>query len=390
MNPRHWGNLVLVVLAAGYAFVAFANGRDRDSVRQEVSGRLVPDMLRAQLHRQDVRHALQEGRIKDAAVSAARAVRREPVEPGSTSALAAALFAKKDYAGADRAFRVAGKFGWRDTPTQAYLLLAALAFDERAAAAQRLDAIMRVDPDSPAGLSAVTAIEGDARGRTALLGRLAERPGWIASYAASAAKLPGPAFANRLALLEQSAASGNRAACGRIADAVNDLAYQQGRYDEARRLWAVACADPGDRGALANGSFDRALAEPVTPFDWNLPGAGGVSAAIANGNLIAQNDDLIRHPVAHQYLLLQPGETVIAWEASASGDKNALADAVRLLCPNGSYALSQLEPAAGGYARRYTIPLGCRPQRLEVVLDRNAGESRIEAITVASAGAPLP
>jgi len=380
--------LLLAGFALAYAALAFASGRDRQTL-YDLHAVPRASALAAFGHLQEARLALTQ-RNGDAALAAAwQGVRAAPIEPAATSLLGSAYFMKGDVKRAHSAFKVAQKLGWRDVPTQVYWLLAGIAEARADISAQHLDALMRAAPGLTQTRDVLIRLEADPAGRAALARRLAEGPGWLDDYAAQASDLPPPAFANRIALLRLAGASNRRPACAALGNAVNRLAYQAARYGDAYALWRVACA-PQRTSLIGNGDFAAVPRDPPTPFDWSLPGAGGVSANIGDGALVVRNESPLLPVVAQQMLLAPVGANLrLAWQANAQYGASRLGTMVALRCPDGHDLIDPARIARSSgdsWEARIAVPAQCAFQRLELRVPREAGEVRIEKVAVELAG----
>lgn len=369
-----------------FACLALASGLDRMG-SQHGAARFVPGWLMPHTFQQNARNALGASQAELALVSASQALRAAPIEPASSSLLGSAHFMAGRNRKAHDAFTVAAQLGWRDVPTQAYWIFAGLALGDRKLAVQRLDALMRGAPNLPQSQEVLARIEGDPRGRAALLERLAAGPGWLPAYASASSTLGPAQLAQRLSLLEAAGLRGQRVPCRAVADSLNNLAYQQLRYGEARRLWLTSCGI-GTAGLVSDSGFAGSLREPTTPFDWILPGVGGVTSALVDGALVVQNSNPAREVVARQMVLVPPGPARLQWLAAAGSDRRAMAQAVTLLCPNGSEASivksAVPEGTNGRFQLDFSIAPACWPQTLIVRIPREAGEVRIDDIVLIS------
>ncbi len=381
-------------LAAGalvFACLALASGLDRLSSGSGAS-RFVPNWLQPQTFQQEARKALGAGQAERAIVSASQALRNAPIEPASSALLGSAHFMAGRNREAHDAFTVAAQLGWRDVPTQAYWIFAGLALGDRKLAVRRLDALMRAAPTLPQSHEVLVRIESDPRGRAALLERLAAGPGWLSAYAAASSTLGPVQLAQRLSLLEAAGLRGRRVPCSAVADSLNNLAYQQLLYAEARRLWLTSCGI-GTAGLVSDPGFAGPLREPITPFDWILPGAGGVASGLLNGVLVAQNNSSTREVVARQLVLAPPGPARLQWRTMAGRDPQAMAQSVTLLCPNGSEARIVSSAVAGDTAGHFQIDLSiapdCWPQTLIVRIPREVGEARFDDVILISGRATV-
>jgi hypothetical protein len=212
-----------VVLALVYAVLAVGNGLDRmafawPAVAPHLPAWFATDAL-------EVTGEADLRRDPHAAVAlAARLVARAPIEPFSTALLGAGRAANGDDAGADRAFRVAGQLGWRIPLTQSYLLDAALDAGDMRVAAQRLDALLRLQPDLLHTPAVLAPFEEDDAARAALVDRLATRPPWLGWYTGEMDPVPAATLARRVPSLLMLGDRGVILGCAAIAPAVRQLA----------------------------------------------------------------------------------------------------------------------------------------------------------------------
>ncbi len=378
------GAAILAVFAIVYSVLAFGNGIDRVSLKRSVDASMVPKPLQAQVLRQQAMASLQANQFDVAIEHARNAVLHAPLEPASSSMLGLAYYLAGKPAQAEAAFTVAGRLGWRDFPTQGYWLDRSLAQGDYQSAVARLDAIMRTNPQLPESRQWLTRIEAVEEARRELLIRLAEGPDWLGNYVASAGELDSARFAVRMDLIEATAAMGHRPGCQDSLDTINAMASRGGRYAEARRLWKVSCARERTSALIANSDFAYDQGELLTPFDWSLPGAGGLSSAIVNGRLELRNDTLAEVEAARQFVLLPPGRYRFGWQARVDGNAEALQRLVRLYCPGGNDLVAEAGVSAGAasghFAAVVDVPAGCMPQRLAITAPENSGAIEIDAI----------
>ena len=160
---------------AAIAVLALGNGLDRASARNPDLARFVPGFLAAEAHRSTAATALQAGDKPLATAAAARAVASDPIDPRSTALLGASQLAAGQNVKADRSFRIAAKFGWRDPLTQIYFMNAALNAGQPRLAALRIDAVLRQAPNFPVRDMLLAQFEATPQGRAALAERLALR-----------------------------------------------------------------------------------------------------------------------------------------------------------------------------------------------------------------------
>lgn len=189
----------------------------------------------------------QLGRDPRAALALAeRLVARAPIEPGSTALLGASRAAIGDEAGADRAFRVAGRLGWRVPLTQSYLLGAALDARDFAVAAQRLDALLRLQPLLLRDPELLAPFEDDPAGKAALINQLVTRPPWLSWYAGAVDPTPTPILAHRVPTLLMLNKHGVVLGCATVAPALRQL-WSAGLTAQADALRRAHCPNDDRR-----------------------------------------------------------------------------------------------------------------------------------------------
>lgn len=244
-----------------FAIAATGSGMDRiiaetPSVSPAAGG--VPALFADASLRRAAAIELAAGRFPAAAQLARRATIRSPLEPASTALLGAAWLGEGRIAAADSAFRVSGQLGWRDTVTQTYWMQVALLGGDYAVAAQRLDAMLRREPAQAGRPELLAPFESSAAGRAMLVGRLAQRPGWLPVYFNPTGVL-GPAQLAQRAQVAALLSKDTPLGCGGISPLVRRLITEDA-VTPAHDLWQQHCApargaiisDPDLTGGLGN------------------------------------------------------------------------------------------------------------------------------------------
>lgn len=352
--PRAWPvRLAIAAALLGYAGLAVASGFDRSARDNPGLGEWVPQSLQAATPAASARRFVESGLPGAAFGDAQAALRASPVEPGNAALLGTALLARGDERGADKAFRLAAKLGWREPLTQMYWLETALAAGDAPAAVLRFDALARQYPQAPAMAQAAARLEASEAGRTALAQRMARGANWAASYA----MIDGASGADRVRargeVLASAARLGLRLGCdpvARITRALGDIDPLLGAT-----LWREHCPDAGASGAIADGGF--AAFDPVrqrVPFEWALAGHGDLSASLIDGKrgkaLQLANGGAATIPVLVQLVPLSPGSYRIVWQGDATGRLRA-----ELSCSREELA----PPADGRPGQVFTVDASC-------------------------------
>lgn len=375
--------LLLIGAALLYGVAALGNGLDRWATTHAQT-RVIPRQFAALSLQRDASAELTAGRHEQAVLLASRAVLAAPSEAGAVSMLGAALLRSDQSAKAYSAFQVSRQLGWRDLSTQAYWVTAGVSLSDQEMTARHLNALMRFAPGLPQSEEVLQLLESSPAGRAQLARYLAQGPNWLALYAKGASRLSPDLFAVRLNLLQGAKAGGKQTDCGTVADAITDLAYSQSRYVEAAQLWQLACRGAA-QGLVHNPDFSQPQRNRDLPFEWNLPGTGGVSANLGGGQLIVRNENPGDAIVAQQRVFAPVGAVRLAWSAEAEQDAAQLRRAASLLCLNGTdlaVGARATSDGAGGYALDIQVPDGCSPQLLVLRAPREAGEIRFSRVTL--------
>lgn len=379
--------LSLFLLSLAYGAIALGNGLDRWSLTRSDPG-LVPAPFAAMAHLRHASVALTENRSDQAIAAASQAILVAPVEPQSTSLLGSGYLVAGQSSKAYAAFKVARRLGWRDVGTQAYWIATGIVLSDPGMAAQHLDALMRVAPSLPQGGEMLVQLEATARGREALAARLREGPDWLNAYASAATRLGPPAFAQRLSLLQATAKQGRIPECSKVADAIRDLAYEQARFVDAFRIWRLACRR-GTTGLVNDPGFALPPRDSELPFEWILPGTGGVSARLVPGELVASNDNPLEAIVAQQWVFAPMGPVRLSWTAATNGNAAELQKAATLTCADRRDLRIGTAAAGDGRGRfnlELLVPSACSPQLLTLRVSHGAGEVRFSRVELQRLG----
>jgi hypothetical protein len=313
----------LVVCAAflSYSLLATASAFDRSARSQLALGEWVPGWLRAVTPAARARQFVEAGLPAPALNPALAALRADPVEPGSAALYGTALLARGDRRQADRAFRVAARFGWREPLTQLYWLETAMAAGDMPAAVLRFDVLARQYPQAPAMAQAAARLEASEAGRAGLAARIAQGANWARAYA----QIDGAAGAERVLarseVLLGAARLGRHLGCEpvtRITIALAEIDPLQGAA-----VWRDHCPDAGAAGAIADAGFEAFIpTRQRVPFEWAVAGHGDLSVRSVPGKigqaLELANGGTVTIPVLSQLVPLQPGRYRLAWRGESS------------------------------------------------------------------------
>ncbi|HYD24915.1 MAG TPA: hypothetical protein VEB68_08955 [Croceibacterium sp.] len=304
------GRIAATLSLLAFVALALASGFDRLGLQAPGPGRLVPPALRANSARSAATLALVRQQRGAALAHARAAVAADPVHPASTALLGTARLVDGDLAGAETAFRVAARFGWREPATQLYWYEAALRSGDLPRAAERLDAVLRTRPGFPASEQLLAPVESSAAGRAALIARLRQRPLWLTGYLRTHGQSDA-IFARRALVLAELARAGSRLGCLPVAPFVED-ALERGARREGERAWLAHCPGASLDGGVVDGGFERFGRAGPSPFGWRAELSGDVGIRAfekrpGDRALAMRNRSAVSRRVLRQAVSLEPG-----------------------------------------------------------------------------------
>lgn len=322
-------------------------------------------------------------RFGQAADFARRAIGEAPFEVRAVRTLGLSMLALGQAQGGSVMLR-AGALGWRDTPTQDWLIQQAALQNDFETVVQRVDGLMRRQRNGGRMLDLLHRIAAFPQGRKAIVARLSDGAPWQGRFFNMLHHLQPGEFGAHAQLLADYHDAGGMVGRAQAAPFANRLA-SQGRIAEARRVW-LAWSRSGKRAAEAtiNDSGFTAVrsgadSEPAYPFEWRFR-EGAAFAAIgeppvpAGGTALqARSDGTSESVIAHQTVLLRPGTQRIGYDVLADSPAARLAFGWALRCLPGNQ-LIRSEPASGASAGAwlrtsvtFQIPAsGCSAQKLEL------------------------
>jgi len=364
--------IALLVLSDGMTMTAMEQGKYGAALQIDGSSSIANGYA-AEAAFDSGRYALAEARARRA-LGAALAYPRALRVFGFSREL------QNDSAGAATAMTLAARLGWRDVPTQSWLMLYALRERRWDAAALHGDAVARQGFGDTV-FRPLDALLDDEAGRAELRRRLADAPPWREEFLRHLATLP----ADRLDAADAIAASAATPDRPLAADEIQpllDRLMKEERFDAARRLWRASLGERAglQAGFVYDGSFTGRGAGPhdyVPPFEWRLtpgqrseawlspaPSGDGRALRIVSSGYSGER-------LASQTLLLPPGPYRLS--VSALADMAGAADATewKLTCrPSGQVLGAYSAPARLRTWTRSTlafrVPAGCPAQQLEL------------------------
>jgi hypothetical protein len=296
--------ILFTAAVAVFAAGAFANGLDRLSAGAPTLERLVPDPFRAQADRASSSTALDRSDTAAALTSARDAVAADPVDPDATPLLASALMSANRVNDAQRTFRVAARFGWRNAQTQAFWYGVSLQAKEYGVAADRLDALLRVHPRLVDQADLLRPMESDATAAKVFAQRLQMNPPYLEEYLDVSSDTPADVIDRRLAVLSSINSAAYPLGCDAIAPFARVL-LDNGRRHDAETLWNANCRTSRISGLIADANFTQVLASNPNPFAWRAVASGDLSINRIGGSGGPQGLQLTNSAPGTRLVLIQ-------------------------------------------------------------------------------------
>jgi hypothetical protein len=273
--------VLAVVAVAAFSVVALASGLDRLSGNMPGMARIVPPPFRAHADRAAASTALDRKDNAGALVNSRNAVATDPVDPDATAWLGSALMQVGRIPDAERTFRVAAKFGWRNVQTQAFWYDVALQAGDYEVASERLDALLRVHPRLVEQPEVLQPMESDPAARKSLVDRMRLRPPWLDEYLQVTDDTPSDVLDRRLAVMAQLNSSGAPASCQEVFPFTRAL-LDDGRRRDAETLWNANCPSLKVAGLVSDPTFAHVLETNArSPFSWRVASSGDLSISPA-------------------------------------------------------------------------------------------------------------
>lgn len=381
--------LALVLIAAvALIGLSAASGLDRMARSDPAVAARVPGPFAAAALRTMGGQALAGGRGADAAAFGWHAVNRAPTDAEAVALLAAGRLASGDSAGAQRAFEVAGKMGWRVPITQAYWFDRAIEARDFDSAAMRLDALLRQMPTLVGQQALLDRVEQSPEARTALIERLDPQTAWLGKYIHEVFALPPQVLRQRATLMLEAARFDQELALGCTDGADLTAAMTNLKlYREGLQFWLGQCPDDAT-SLLGDPLFSRLnLQGSRSPFDWAVVGNGEVLLGLANAapgqphRLTVDGTPPIARTFLTKLLVLAPGRYVLSWRAGDSSNRPSPKIRAALGCKGAEPVWLEPVPdrASGRWAAVVTVP-ACEAQVLAFSMAAGGGSLWLEAI----------
>ena len=269
------------------------------------------------------------------AASASRLARdvvvADPTNDRALRVLALATEQLGDDAASSAIMRKAGTLGWRDTPTQLWLLNDAIMRDDFDSVLQHADALARRNRSGDFVRGIFLASVTEPRLRLALVKRLEQQPRWRGIFFADVRqRLPETSVASMAALFDDMEARGHTIAPLEWLSYIDRLIDLE-RFEQARTTWASAFEIP--RASLSSVPFDPAFSFAAqrrdgdirTQFEWvpNPDLLGTLFDDDADGRtyLIIPPGLETGTVIVSQLVMLSPGLRTVVTQMNGSGEK---------------------------------------------------------------------
>lgn len=224
--------------------------------------------------------------------------------------------------------RQGAALGWRDTPTQLWVLHDAAERDDPVTVIQRADALARRNRAGELTRAVFLAALNEPRLRAELINSLARQPMWRGAFFADIRQnLPASAAPGVEVLFAEMHAR------GQATTPVEKLSYVErlidlGEFRHARDIWATAFKIPVGRlrGMPYDGRFQlaagRANDAPTSRFEWtfdpNLVGALTFTGGAQGSMLTVPSDISGGTTIMSQIVMLAPGPHILTSKVDGS------------------------------------------------------------------------
>ncbi len=389
MTLTHLRRLGLICLALALAWLVMARGY-ADYLARVLPQRALalnagqPEALLVQAET-----ALRAQRLDEAEQLARSALRSAPLSGPALRVLGAVAEARGDQGRAHALIAMGVAVTPRDTAGQFWLAINALADQDLDGCLQRLDRLLRVEPEIEADAFPILAtIAVSPAGVRAMAQTLAPDPSWRRQFLGQLIQ-QAPAAVDVLRLFREI-----RAAGGAVHEAETDQMMRRlmaaNDWKRLRRLLQTLPAATGAIAGLSNGGFDGEGRSPV--LDWELDRVAGADVLVADDPMQPGNRalQLVFHdrrvPFRHvsRWLLLSPGNYRLSGRVRLVDLQAAQGLMWTLSCAEENLTIGTSERLAGNsdwreFSMVFKVPSeNCGGQRLLLALDaRIAAEQQI-------------
>lgn len=395
MFGRRLAQLGIVIATAAVAWFVASNGvaaglnAEGDA---RTAARIAPDADRLA---RTAEASLQHRDFVTAAGLARRSLAISPLQTRAARVLGMAELALRRPVPALAALDVAARGGWRDTPTQLWLLQAALDTGDYDSALQRGDALIRRGAATDSVFALFRQMNDEAAFRRSLLRRLADSPDWRGLMFLDFRRAAPAELTGLETLIAETARTPHPATDLELFPLVERM-LELGMTAPAHALWRSKAPSSGWTAGnlLYDGGFaiadTRQGAGTPPRFEWWVDSDGTGQASVGpapNGRgfaLAASSRAGSVVTLAAQAIGLKPGSYRLTARVYArdARDWSGFEFAVRCLpqdqeTPMLDTRIRQLRLDQLGYGSRFAIPAGCTRQDLILRTTGGSGSATV-------------
>jgi tetratricopeptide (TPR) repeat protein len=376
--------LVAAIAGAALLWLVVSNGVAAglaNAGRYQSAVALAPDADRLSLWAQQL---FFEHRFEEAIATARAALRISPLQTRAARVIGMAELALgRDDSGVD-AMNAAALGGWRDNPTQLWIMQMALYGGDYDTAMRRADALIRRDMIPDRVFAAFRAMDANLAFRQSLIKRLDDQPDWRGLMFLDFRRAGQPEIPAIVDLIADLGAT-SRPATDLELFALVERLLELGDIAQAHRIWREKAPARGWSGdnQLYDGSFavakTREGIRSIPRFEWSIdPDATGLASVSAAPNgqgavLRVSSDAGETATLAAQALALEPGRYAFSARIFARSDRDLAGFDVAMRCapdnadiPIVDRRIRQLRLDQLGYSGIVEVPATCVRQDLTI------------------------
>lgn len=314
--------------------------------------------------------------VDAAASDAAASARAELIDsPISASALRTLAFAEQqrgDQRGATALLAQGAALGWRDSPTQLWLVQAYWLSTDYDKAAERLDAALRTHPSSVYLYNVLDELARNAAFSKAIVARMRKACPWRSDYLMHVKGISPDDVATRITILRGLAGGVNPATRSEILPLINSM-VQLGEVQPARNMWFQVQNVPID--SIYDAGFDHIASGDGAAFEWNARPVLGAAASLGDAPggvgraLVARTDGSASGELLHQLVSITPGVHRLRVAGSVPREaRSSFGWVVR--CPATHQILLDTTGQDEGQHYQFDVPANCDSQIVELRVQR--------------------
>ena len=319
--------LVATSLAIVFAGLALVSGFDRVSETRHTFTRFVPEGMQVGAAKRLAARALSAGEYPEAGRHALTAIAHDPLDPRGLSFLGAAASLQGDESRADTVLAVAERVSRRDPMAQIHFFARELDRGEYAAAAERLDAVLRSTRGNTVTQEMLAMLERSPQGRRALAERLPNSPHWARVYLADAGAASNQ-LRSRARILGQRDDGIAALGCDATLPMIGELARRNFRA-EAELVAANHCPAAQPSGLVADPEFENFGTESASAaIGWRRYRSGDLRVTRLAGDearIEVENRSSVTRLVIAQPVVLAAGAYVAQAKVDGPGGQRLIA-----------------------------------------------------------------